>query len=142
MSVKLLTEHHLEFLSLKGGCTGLSESTLVKMPRCWKSHTLAHILVLWNSLARVSERRIQLNQAIIYKRGYVPTPSFTSSLKQIETAILLLVNRCSLFAKDCWCVFLQFFFLFYFFLEGGWWGDRVVWCFFRLFSVAVFTCTA
>ena len=22
MSVKLLTEHHLEFLSLKGGCTG------------------------------------------------------------------------------------------------------------------------
>ena len=30
MSVKLWTEHHLEFLSLKGGCTGLSESTLVK----------------------------------------------------------------------------------------------------------------
>ena len=32
MSVKLPAEHHLEFLSLKGGCTGLSESTLVKMP--------------------------------------------------------------------------------------------------------------
>ena len=31
MIVKLLTEHHLEFLSLKGGCTGSSESTLVKM---------------------------------------------------------------------------------------------------------------
>ena len=31
-SVKLLTEHHLDFLSLKGGCTGSSESTLVKMP--------------------------------------------------------------------------------------------------------------
>ena len=30
MSVELLTEHHLEFLSLKGGCRGLSESTLVK----------------------------------------------------------------------------------------------------------------
>ena len=27
MSVKLLTEHHLEFLSLKGGCTGSCEST-------------------------------------------------------------------------------------------------------------------
>ena len=25
---KLLTEHHLEFLSLKGSCTGSSESTL------------------------------------------------------------------------------------------------------------------
>ena len=32
MSVKLLTEHLLEFLSLKGGCRGSSESTLVKMP--------------------------------------------------------------------------------------------------------------
>ena len=30
MSVKLLTEHHLEFLSLKGGSTGSSESTVVK----------------------------------------------------------------------------------------------------------------
>ena len=29
MSVKLLTEHRLEFVSLKGGCTGSSESTLV-----------------------------------------------------------------------------------------------------------------
>ena len=46
MSVKLLTEHHLEFLSLKGDCTGSSESTLVKMPHCWKSHALAHIVSL------------------------------------------------------------------------------------------------
>ena len=39
MSVKLLTEHHLEFLSLKGGCTGSSKSTLVKMPHLsWKSN--------------------------------------------------------------------------------------------------------
>ena len=30
MIVKLLTEHHLEFQNLKGGCTGSSESTLVK----------------------------------------------------------------------------------------------------------------
>ena len=30
MIVKLLTERHLEFLSLKGGCTGSPESTLVK----------------------------------------------------------------------------------------------------------------
>ena len=41
MIVKLLTERHLEFLSLKGGCTGSSESTLVKMSNCWKSHALA-----------------------------------------------------------------------------------------------------
>ena len=34
MSVKLLIEHRLEFESLKGGCTGSSESTLVRMPHC------------------------------------------------------------------------------------------------------------
>ena len=44
MFLKLLTEHHLEFLSLKGGCTGSSESTLVKMSICWKSHAAAHLL--------------------------------------------------------------------------------------------------
>ena len=43
MTVELLIEHHLEFLSLKGGCTGSSEYTLVKMPHCWKSHVAAHI---------------------------------------------------------------------------------------------------
>ena len=47
MTVNLLTEHHLEFLSLKGGCTGSSESTLVKIPHCWKSHVTAHISLLW-----------------------------------------------------------------------------------------------
>ena len=45
MSIKLLAEHHLEFLSLKGGCTGSSESTLVKIPHCWKSHVVAHMLL-------------------------------------------------------------------------------------------------
>ena len=38
MIVKLLTELHLEFLSLKGGCRGSSESTLDKMSNCWKYH--------------------------------------------------------------------------------------------------------
>ena len=49
MTVTLLTEHHLEFLSFKGGCTGSSESTLVKMPHCWKSHVAAHVLKLLGS---------------------------------------------------------------------------------------------
>ena len=35
MRVKLLIEHNLEFL-------GSSESTLVKVPHCWKSHVTAH----------------------------------------------------------------------------------------------------
>ena len=44
MNIKLLTEHHFEFLSLKGSCTGLSESTLVKMPHCWQSHVAVHLV--------------------------------------------------------------------------------------------------
>ena len=36
---KLLTEHHLGFLCLKGGCKGSFESAL----HCWKSHVAAHV---------------------------------------------------------------------------------------------------
>ena len=48
MTVQLLTERHLEFLSLKGGCPGLSESIHIKMPHCWKSHVAAQ---LYNTIA-------------------------------------------------------------------------------------------
>ena len=44
MAVKLLIKQHLEFLSLKGGNTCSSESTLVKIPHCWKSHVTAQLL--------------------------------------------------------------------------------------------------
>ena len=44
MSVKLLTEHHLEFLSLKEATlAGSSVSTLVKMPPYLKSHVAAQV---------------------------------------------------------------------------------------------------
>ena len=43
VNVQLLVEHHLEFLSLEVGYKGWSESTLVNMPHCWKSHVIAHI---------------------------------------------------------------------------------------------------
>ena len=41
MIVKLLTEHNLAFLSLK-----LSESILIKMSNCWKSHAATHLYSL------------------------------------------------------------------------------------------------
>ena len=44
-SVKLLTEDCLDALSLKGVYTGSSESTLVKMPHCWKSHVTTQLLI-------------------------------------------------------------------------------------------------
>ena len=48
MSVKLLDDYHLEFLSLKGGGTGSSESTLVKMPNSWKSHVAAQLFSVFH----------------------------------------------------------------------------------------------
>ena len=56
ISVKLLTEHNLEFLSLKGGCTCSSESTLVKIQHCWKSHVTAHIPLISTLRSPVIER--------------------------------------------------------------------------------------
>ena len=66
MTVKLLTKHHLEFLSLKGGCTGSSESIHVKMPHCWKSHVVADIgrflrLEQLNHKARTKQKTVTLN---------------------------------------------------------------------------------
>ena len=43
MNVKLLSEHNLEFLSLKGSCTRSSESPLVRIPHCWKSRVMAQL---------------------------------------------------------------------------------------------------
>ena len=40
MIVKLLTEHHLEFL----GCRGLYKSSLVKIPHHCKSHVAAQMI--------------------------------------------------------------------------------------------------
>ena len=34
------------YIPLKVGCTGLFESTLVKMPHCWKSHVMAQLYQL------------------------------------------------------------------------------------------------
>ena len=61
MTVKPLTEQHLEFLSLKGGCTDSSESNHVKMPHCWKSRNGSFLfLVLVAILFSLAERSEQL----------------------------------------------------------------------------------
>ena len=60
MSVKLLTEHRLEFVCLKADCTGSSESTLVKMPYCWKSHVAAQFMsrcVRYAGYIHISKKR-------------------------------------------------------------------------------------
>ena len=54
MYIKLLTKYHLEFLSLKGGCTSLSESIHVKMPHCWKSQVEAQMSFYMRLILRKS----------------------------------------------------------------------------------------
>ena len=44
MNIKLLTEP-----TLKGDCTGSSESTLVKISHCLKSHVTAHMMIVSDS---------------------------------------------------------------------------------------------
>ena len=65
MSVELLIEQHFEFLSLKRGNTGLSESTLVKIPHCWKSHVTAQLSITFYSGERwkLYEVRIDVDEA-------------------------------------------------------------------------------
>ena len=67
MSVKLLTEHDLEFLSLIGGCTDSSKSTLVKMPHCWKSHAVAHLwLIILNPRRYITLKRSHVKSRLEY----------------------------------------------------------------------------
>ena len=65
MSFKVLVEHYLVFLGLKGGCTGSSESTLIKIPHCGKSHVAAHLCLL--SHLRVSVFAFILRYTCKYK---------------------------------------------------------------------------
>ena len=56
MIVKLLTEHHWEFLSLKGVCRGSSESTHVKMPHSALAHIYIDYLgIKYNVFSSLSE---------------------------------------------------------------------------------------
>ena len=68
MSVKRLTEHHLESLSLKGGCTGSSESIHVKKIHCWKSHAVAQLCHVYQNLMSVRSEKLA---AILLQRKTV-----------------------------------------------------------------------
>ena len=83
MIVKLLTQHHLEFLSLKGGCTGSSESTHVKMPHCWKSHVKAHITNTqkWHILLK---ERVPVTFFILKSQKNLYADDYQGSSKIIE----------------------------------------------------------
>ena len=60
MTLRLLTEHHFEFLSLEGGCTGSYEPTHVKMPHPRKYHVTAHISIK----VTLSNNRMSINSCL------------------------------------------------------------------------------
>ena len=67
ISVKLPTGHHLIFLSITGGCTGSSESTLVKIPHCWRSHVAANMYFSFINTSvwhENSNRRVQIHPSM------------------------------------------------------------------------------
>ena len=80
MSVKLLMEYRLEFLGLKGGCTGLSESTLVKMPHCWKSHVMAQMSIF-----------LSFNQLLIWIGRMIISPNVMMIADFIKTCEKILI---------------------------------------------------
>ena len=92
----LLTEHHLEFLSLKGDYAGSSESIYVKMSHCWKSQVEAQIVstlmkcrimrhficaftVCLSTHFRVSRIKSVNRQYILFFRGTTQMSKFKSA---------------------------------------------------------------
>ena len=84
MSVKLLTQHNLESPNLKEGCTGSSESTLVKMPHCWKSHVMALFI-----FARPVRVRMQIiHQGVLFSHQCILQRAvWTAIEKQINPLV-------------------------------------------------------
>ena len=87
---KLLIEHHLVFLSLKGGCRGSSESTHVKIPHCWKLHALAQLFNMNKGTQRDDHQTKTETKNYITKLDCFTAPSYeqylyTRSVKQSIT---------------------------------------------------------
>ena len=69
MTVKLLTEHNLEFHSLKGGCTGSCESIHVKIPHCYKSHVAAQYFISFAELCEFRNDLLDVQNIHRYRHG-------------------------------------------------------------------------
>ena len=86
MIVKLLTQHHLEFLSLKGSYRGSSESTHVKMLHCWKSHALA---VFFSAIAHIPIVTYQDPKSLVICSGDLGIFFLMRQLQQKSSAFLV-----------------------------------------------------
>ena len=60
MTVKLLTEQYMEYLSLQGGCTGSSESTLIKNENVTLLEITCHSSLMIKSFVFIKMNKILL----------------------------------------------------------------------------------
>ena len=100
MSVDLLTKQYSEFLSLTEACTGSSESALVKMPFCWKSHAAAQILKEKPCAIHKFHKYI-LTQIFFFARAYINNTGWFPSYNfanVIISKLLQLSPGCTCFA--------------------------------------------
>ena len=81
MLVKLLTEHHMEFLSLKGGCRGSSESTLVKMLHCL-AQIICNTTIIANTF--VNNKSIDKQDIIVYQSPLILIELFQHNLINVS----------------------------------------------------------
>ena len=93
MILRLLNEHHLEFLNLKGGCTGLSESTLHKMPQlleitCHRSFVCNYMYApyRWNMVFGINRLTLVLLNLAPENIKLFPCSS------QLSTKFILFIN--------------------------------------------------
>ena len=92
MSVKLLTEHLLEVLILKGGCTGSSEFTLVQMSNCWKSHAIARIYTYFDKSSLALASVIMPVCPVKYVRTNEPSSTLNNFTVLSLEAVSILVS--------------------------------------------------
>ena len=65
MSVKLLTEHHMEFVNLNGSCTGSPEFTLINLPHFGNQMWLIYYVV---KPITISINKIRSDLALLYTK--------------------------------------------------------------------------
>ena len=91
MNIKLLTERNLELLSLKGGCTGSSESTLAKIPHCWKSQVAAQMVNFFQTC--YTEAVVASGGHIFYNSGCVTRQVILLTLTAPKATKLVCFSR-------------------------------------------------
>ena len=103
MTDKLLSDHHLEFLSLKGGCTDSFEYTHVKMPHSWKSHVAAQMHMFCLPEADATSVTLIPDSFAIYPRIVKTTRPLKKELNPTDATHIAVALRKREKKLSCFC---------------------------------------